>query len=1140
MAEGDGEIWGIWPRNMASEYSVGSTTLTTGAILGIAIGGAFLLFLLLAGIGILLVKKRHRRERARNPEGGDDEHMDMDMDLKTAIRCTQPPDVGRGRRLSHSFAPFLPVTDNDTRHEWTKQDGLQVPPMARSNSTHRKGFFRTPSVRDSWPLITPPTLPFLPGQSSMVPCPVAPPGYVVGDIARWPKRTAPILGRKNSQDSSKSASPTRDPHVLDVMPYRRIHRRSTSEDQLSTILRSTSQRLRDAQRKSMTRTLSSLAQSPGLPPSERLPTPPMRKAIESREVLIDPPENAESVGSSIYEYARTPSPNKRTSRSHSQRSLAPSPASSNRSPKFPKSPSPSVESKDSLCEVDTPDRVIPSPLASPSRRSSREPKRHPMRTSSDAKDVSVTIHNDAPAPLFATGSEGVARSKSVLKKPQRISLTSDPFYTSVRSPKPIMPLSLVQGPRPMSIRKATFGQEANPERPPDFNSPLRDVSGNARTTPKSPLPDPPARTDQNPFQWSPQEAMHTRDTQTSPMRSSPHKKGHKRSNIVRVPNLSRPPSTIVDAVPEEPEEASPLRRNANPRYCSFLSASPPKSTNSSPTRSVASSRRTSVRPPSTSTFNPTVIIAALNSPSLALTPEQSPTHRSPTSEAGPSPTMSICNYYNELDTPTSEHGFFKPKAPISTSLQASPSTKKERRRAKNYSADYSADLALFSSHQNQQNQHERLLFFPPLPLATPSPTLTPRPDSRPLPNITSTMSGLRSKAVTPAPPLLTGPDHPTGPRSEPGAHTRATLSPPRDSMASTIGMLRRMNSEISLDSCNSLASIENEHSPALLGRRSPTRSRLSTSTTYTPLIEERGRSRGSQHYLSLGRPLSRTHERRTNRTSGVEKRDSHRIHKEKRKKRSEEQGSGMLVDELTPVKEGSSPLAAPNSLDRATERNTIANALGLRFPTLSHEGSVRVTPTKERERRGRQRESVLAGVERDDFHGFEPVAKSGGVDGMMESDHHDDEDDADEEKSRSRWSDAMCKPAALSIRRESKMEHPAPVTPPKWTLSGLGLAGVRLMDQDAGDRVNRAEGGDDRAGRPGSSGYYDNKGFLKDSPDRETISRMEAKEGKMGLDVGSGAREGAGAMRAQAMEERTLRRERERERGRERYSAFVM
>ncbi|PBP23626.1 hypothetical protein BUE80_DR005325 [Diplocarpon rosae] len=1141
-------------RGMGTDYPVGSRTLTLGAIVGIAVGGALLLFAILAALGIGHVKRKHRREKKQNRSEASEDGSG-DMDFKTAIRCTRPPEVGLGRRSL--LKPFLPAADGD-RQNWAKDDGLQMPPIAKSKSVKQRGFFRTPSIRDSWPLMSNKPLGFLPNHSSMMLRPVAPPGYVLPD-PKWPKRTASQMRRKNSQDSTKSASPTRIRYPMAVTPYRKIHRRSTSENQLSTILRSTSQRLKSAQRQSLTRTLSTMGRFPGLPPSQRLPTPP-RKAAESQEGLIDT-EIVESVGSSIYDtYARTPSPTKKRQESGCQRSptrsSGHSPTSSlrvspTRTPARPKSPTPSAESRDSLCEIETPDLVIPSALTSPSKIGSRGAKRQPVRISAaTAKDISSMIYQKSRASTLSTGA-----NTQILDVPQHISLTGDPFYSSVRSSKPRGPShhSQIQGPRPLYIRKATFGQEATLDRPASFSSPLRDVSGNAQTPPKKALPEPAVTldTDTNPFQWSPQEAMQTRGTQTSPKRLASRIKGHKRSNVIRMSNLSRPTST-VDVVPEEPEEVSPLRLKTR-RYSSFLTIDSGRSSLTK-TSSVSPIRR----PPSAAEFNPTLVVAALSVRSE---------DDSPILGSGQcySPTLSVCNYYAEKDFPSDdEFSNPSPKSKAQSLMKASPEAKAldERRQDGNYSAD----LALFPTEHSQQ---QRLLSFPPPPLA---PILIPRPVSRPLPNIKSAMSGLPSTIATAAPPVLTIPDHLTGPRSEPGAeagkHTHVTLSPPRETMVSTIGRLRRMNSDVSTFSCTSLASHDNDSSSPISSPSSLIFDLARDRKTKSDCAKERGKIRGSQHYFSLGQPPSSVShslalsvaQRDTERAKArgaSEKRGSYRIHKDRCSKRAEAAAYEIL--ELTPVREVGSPESASILSSRGT------NSPGLRFPTLSSDGKVGATLVRHARPlplplpRPLPLPLVHQNQNRNQTQSQMHECDSGGrLTTTIERDNPlpspypscSPEPDKDEDKdtifstlcNAGRWSDAMPKPATRAV------QQPPPITPPKR--SGLGLAGVWLLEKDAGGVVSvcgdkgvamgRSGAGEEDGVAEGvgenqeSLECYDTDGFFIPSPDRERV-------------LGLGSKAGCGALAVnltvdleQKRQKRITARQSQRESGVERVSGFVM
>lgn len=1008
-------------RSMETEISIGSTTLTLSAILGIAFGAAVVLFAILASIAVTCVRRKHRLEKKRMSEVKES-GMDY-MDLRTAIRSTRPPEICLSRRLS--FNPFLPLGDGVSGYDWASQDLSRNPPMAKAKrpSAH-KTFFRMTGARESWPLLSGIPLALLPGHSTMTPSPVAPPGYVVEEL-KWPKRSSSKLLRRKrsiSQEEERSQSPSEDLCVPAKTPQRLLHRRSTSENQLSTILRSTSQRLKAAHRRSLTRTMSALGRYPGSPPMERPPTPLGKHATESREALISK-RFAESVAGSLHDSYRTRSLSPR--KEVLGKGFQPAPPRAN-------SPTPSGESRDSLCGTKTPDLVIPASLTSPSKHGLRGERRHKMQISTgSAKDISMMIHNDSRPSLEAIGGQDAPEHKNILAMPHRISLASDPFYSAVKCSKPILPNTQIQGPRPqppLYIRKATFGQEATAQRPANFCSPLQDVSGNAQPTRNSQTESSMLSPAPNPFQWSPQEAMQTRATQTSPIakRSGSRRKGHKRSNVVRMSNLPRPPST-VDIVHEERDEDSPLRFES-PSQPAIRRLEPMKSS-SRPTSS-ASSRALSTRPPSSAVFNPSLRIPGLvarsedNSPTLGLEDIRN--------DGVYSPTLSVCNYYVESGG-GSEDEFFSCTNPI---VQAGKSTIKARR-------NYSTELSLFPTHQSQQEQQDKLISFP-LPSLTRSPPPLLTPSSRPLPSIDFSMLGvqLQSSSAAAAPPLLTisTPTHLTGPRSEPSKINRSDQSPLRNSVKTSIGMLRRMNSEVS--HCSSPA--DSNNSPVLPDHHS--------SLSCDDEFEERGRTRGSRHYLSLG-SLAPKQDKARQRFVG--KRDSHRVYKERRERRNEEMERDEDGEkELTPVKEVSSPATGANALG-------ITN---LRFPTLSREGTNGLTPP---------RDSIFTkNAERADGT---PSKNSNLTPSKDET---------------PRWSDAMTKPAHSVIRRESKMEHPSPQTPPKWGfgLGAMGLAGQRSRGEVEGDKENAKEGGG--KGRPDSLGLYDSEGFLRSSPDREA-ARLE-------------------------------------------------
>jgi hypothetical protein len=470
--------------------------------------------------------------------------------------------------------------------------------------------------------------------------------------------------------------------------------------------------------------------------------------------------------------------------------------------------------------------------------------------------------------------------------------------------------------------------------------------------------------------------------------------------------------------------------------------------------------RLSTRPPSSAIFNPAMKIpppvsrSEDNSPTLGLEDiRKAQVH---------SPTLSVGNYYTE-NGGASEDEFFRGRG----AKQVDKPTLKSRPNGRNYSTD----LSSFLTHQSQQERQIQLTSFPPPSLSnSPTPILTP-PSGRPLPSIDFSMSSggvqLHSPA-TAAPPLLTlsTPTRLSGPRPESQNfnHIRNNSpdnnnnnSPQQISVETSVALLRRMNSEVSHYSTASTPSDAN----------SPTLPRYG-SVSSLGQFEEHKRSRpSSKHYLSLGCSnfVAKEDKEKAEKTKQrvVDKRDSHRVYKERRKRRNEElEREERATNELTPVKEVSSPATGGNAL----------GIVHLRFPTLSREGTNGVTPPRENQARGGGDDTPRKGL---GVKVVEVVASDVSV-------------GAGEE----RWSAAMSKPKHEVIRRESRMEHPSPKTPPKWGLGlgSMGLAGQRLLD---GDKENLGSGG-----RPASLGLYDQEGFLRSSPEREAVKAEMERVVKMG------------------------------------------
>ncbi|PMD12877.1 hypothetical protein NA56DRAFT_450712 [Hyaloscypha hepaticicola] len=1023
-------------RYMQTQVPVGSATLSMPAIIGIAVAAAMFIFALLALSAMLFARRKRRLEMIRMSEVKRDGMEEMD--LGKALRSTRPPDICFSRRLFVNSV--LPHETGISSYNWASEDLAQNPSMikVKRRSTHL-GSMRRSDTRDSWPLASNNQLSKLEGHSTMGQSQVAPPGYVVEDL-KLPRRSGSRVSRMRSP-----ISPVRTNLDLagsffpDATPLRTLHRRSHSENHLSTILRSTSKRHKAAHRRSLARTMSALGRYPGSPPTERLPTPPGRVTTDSHKALVRE-QNTESVAGFVCDLHRTRSmsPPKR----YLGRSSRPVPPRSN-------SPTTSNESRDSLCGTKTPDLVIPASLTSPSRHLQAESPHKIQLSTESERHSSVRIHNNTRASLEAIGGQDFLVQKRGI---QRISLASDPFYSVVKSSKPIIPNTQIQGPRPQQplyIRKAILGQEESTERPQGFCSPLKDVSGNVQHTPKSSQSESPTT---NPFHWSSQEAMQTRTIQTSPVSKRPRyrRKGHKRSNVIRR-SVPRPLSS-VEVVPEEPDEGYPLSLES-PRYLATSSSEPTKNYPSSP------GSRLSTRTPSSAVFNPSLRIPG---PITSLEDDSdSPTlgREDIRNSQIYSPTLSVCNYYTENDG-RSEDEFFHDRS----SKIINKSTRKSRRHGR----DYSADLSLFPTHQSQQEPHETLISFPTRSLTNSTTPILTSPSGKYLPSISFSTSSIgvqlhSATTATAAPPLLTlfTPTHLSGLRPEPSkAHSRNqsnsnknnNASPPRDSVQASVAILRRMNSDLSHYSWYSTTSSPSgTHSPILPAKR-PSISSLEQS-------EEQSRSRpSSKYYLSLRSSNLAPKGKKEKlmivekpRQRVVERKESHYVYKERRKSRNEEiELEERDAKELTPVREVSSPATGANGL----------GIISLGFPMLSSEG--RNGPSPPRKNR------MAVGVQLD----VDSPSKSLAV-RVVEID-----DGPSITEGQGRWSDVMSKPQHAVIRRESKMEHPSPKTPPKWGpgLGRTGPVGQRLVD---GEKENK--GGQGR--RPVSLGLYDQDGFLRSSPE---------------------------------------------------------
>ncbi|RAL62871.1 hypothetical protein DID88_004712 [Monilinia fructigena] len=305
------------PPSIEAEVPIGSTTLPLGGIIGIAIGGAIVL--IVVGVTAITYVRRNHRNAIKLRES----EVTNNKEARLAFRTNSlpyylplfatpyhylPPKHAPRRRATVVHRGFIDEDDDE------EDDNVVRPGTKRSSG--QKGLFQKQrsSIRDSWPLasrVQMPTtsLPHVQSERNIrINC-VAPPGYVLSQPQR-PKRS---FSRKSHVKNSDSVE---DITIIDGEP--RINhgrRRSNSENQLSSILKSTSQRLRDSHRQSVRKSWNNLGKFPGSPPKQRLPSPPTNKTTESREVLLASScSTPDHYSLQSIQSPRTPSPGKRVPR----------------------------------------------------------------------------------------------------------------------------------------------------------------------------------------------------------------------------------------------------------------------------------------------------------------------------------------------------------------------------------------------------------------------------------------------------------------------------------------------------------------------------------------------------------------------------------------------------------------------------------------------------------------------------------------------------------------------------------------------------------------------------------------------------------------------------------------------------------
>ena len=511
------------------------SSLSEGAIIGLAVAGGTAALLVLVTTG-LHFQKRRNQNKTETFLSLEAQPLEA-KELAAFLRSERPrddyipnslnavPSLPPHRRLGSMYIDTVVPPD-------ILDDDL---PMTRAN-TKRLSPTRVLSrvstgIRDSWPLTNPGHMPnALHGlarlqsqsQSTITLNQVAPPGYLVTSDPKYPNRTY--------SRSSKTRV------LKDVAGHQRLSQpASTHSSQLTTILRSTSERLRPSQsrRKSLSRTLTSFTR-PGPPPIER-PSSPNKtiRVKESCEALID--KNSEiSIASSFSDeqLLQTPSPEKNVERIAgrlgSAQSILPS--------------SPSVVNG-GLCNMDLEYHATRTRLSSENKQCRSKQRRDvtgvsPVRMSPvESKDYPCL-----PKRGIRVSAQASDHTTSRVLGPE----INDPFFLNSKSAKLV---STKDQPRPLFIRKS---KDSIPHQ-----LPLKDISGNSQTPTKRDSVSSTFTTQQNTSRRSPLEPSHT-----SPRPSQRIKNGHKRSKTVRISVLPAAPSS-VSMVPEESEESddeqSPFR-----------------------------------------------------------------------------------------------------------------------------------------------------------------------------------------------------------------------------------------------------------------------------------------------------------------------------------------------------------------------------------------------------------------------------------------------------------------------------------------------------------------------------------------------------------------------------------------------------
>ena len=131
------------------DAATGSPSLTVGAILGIATGGAIAVFVILTGVTMYIARFHDKRERAKDMEAQQAIYNGHETIGVNRLRSCRS-DLRLSRRLSVN--PFLPHAHSNVSNEWVDEDWIHGPRLARpKRSSSQRVLRRLSGLRDSWP-----------------------------------------------------------------------------------------------------------------------------------------------------------------------------------------------------------------------------------------------------------------------------------------------------------------------------------------------------------------------------------------------------------------------------------------------------------------------------------------------------------------------------------------------------------------------------------------------------------------------------------------------------------------------------------------------------------------------------------------------------------------------------------------------------------------------------------------------------------------------------------------------------------------------------------------------------------------------------------------------------------------------------